>query len=95
MNSTRHRAIGEYLHRLQEAMGDLPSERRDEILSEIEEHIAERMAELSTPRDADVRNVLEQMGDPDEIAAEARERFGVVPKSANLAQGKCGSSAVP
>jgi hypothetical protein len=58
-------------------MRDLPSERRDEIVSEIEEHIAEHLAGRPAATDADVRNVLERVGDPDEIAAEARERFGV------------------
>ena len=45
MNGTRHREVGEYLRRLQRSMGDLPAERRDEILAEIEEHIAEDLAE--------------------------------------------------
>ena len=36
MNGTRHREVGEYLRRLQRSMADLPAERRDEILAEIE-----------------------------------------------------------
>jgi len=58
-------------------MGDLPAERREEILAEIEEHIAEDLADRPVASDADVRNVLERVGDPDDIAAEARERFGI------------------
>ena len=79
MNGTRHREVGEYLRRLQRSMGDLPARRRDEILAEIEEHIAAGLAELPTPTEADVRNVLERVGDPADIAAEARERFGIKP----------------
>ena len=79
MNGTRQREVGEYLRRLQRAMGDLPAQRRDEILAEIEEHIASGLAELSAPTETDVRNVLERLGDPADIAAEARERFGIRP----------------
>jgi HAAS len=79
MNGTRHREVGEYLRRLQRSMGDLPAERRDEILAEIEEHISEDLAERPAATDADVRNVLERVGDPGDIAAEARERFGIKP----------------
>jgi uncharacterized membrane protein len=77
MNGTRHREVGEYLRRLQRSMGDLPPERRDEILAEIEDHISEDLAERPAATDADVRNVLERVGDPGDIAAEARERFGI------------------
>ena len=77
MNGTRNREVGEYLRRLQRSMADLPVERRDEILAEIEEHIAEDLAERAT--ESDVRNVLERLGDPADIAAEARERFGIKP----------------
>jgi uncharacterized membrane protein len=79
MNGTRHREVGEYLRRLQRSMGDVPADRRDEILSEIEEHISEGLAERPAPTEADVRNVLERIGDPEDIAAEARRRFGITP----------------
>lgn len=79
MNGTRHREVGEYLRRLQRSMSDLPAERRDEIVAEIEEHIAEDLAEHPDPTEADVRNILERVGKPDDIAAEARERFGIKP----------------
>ena len=79
MNGTRHREVGEYLRRLQRSMADLPAERRDEILAEIDEHIAELLSEHPAATDADVRNVLERVGDPEDIAAEARERLDVGP----------------
>ena len=77
MNGTRHHEVDEYLRRLLRAMGDLPADRRDELLSEIEEHITSGLAEYPAPTDADVRNVLERVGEPEVIAAEARERFGI------------------
>jgi hypothetical protein len=58
-------------------MSDLPAERRDEILAGIEEHIAENLAERPAATDADIRNILERVGDPAEIAAEARQRLGI------------------
>jgi uncharacterized membrane protein len=79
VNGIRHREVGEYLRRLQRSMADLPAERRQEILAEIEEHIAEDLAERPAATDADVRNALERVGDPADIAAEARERFGIKP----------------
>ena len=79
MNGTRHREVGEYLRRLQRSMGDLPAERRDEILAEIEEHISGAPGGEPRATDADVRNVLERVGDPEDIAADARERFGIKP----------------
>jgi len=79
VNGIRHREVGEYLRRLQRSMGDLPAERRDEILAEIEEHIAEDLAENPAATDADVRNLLERVGDPEDIAAEARERLEISP----------------
>ena len=77
MNETRLREVGEYLRRLQRLMSDIPDERRDEILAEIEQHINERLTELSEAGSAEVRNVLERLGDPEDIAADARERFGI------------------
>jgi uncharacterized membrane protein len=79
VNGTRHHEVGEYLRRLQRSMGDVPAERREEILAEIEEHIAELLAENPAETEADVRNVLERVGDPEDIAAEARERFEIIP----------------
>jgi uncharacterized membrane protein len=77
MNGTRHREVDEYLRRLERSMGDLPAERRDEILAEIDEHISELLGETPASTDADVRNVLERVGDPEDIAAEATERLGI------------------
>jgi uncharacterized membrane protein len=77
VNGTRHREVGEYLRRLQRSMEDLPAGRRDEILAEIEGHISDLLAEYPAATDADVRNVLERVGDPEDIAAEARDRLEI------------------
>jgi hypothetical protein len=56
------------------------------ILDEVGEHIgAARAARaaLDTETEAGVRTVLERLGDPADIAAEARERFGVPARPAS------------
>jgi hypothetical protein len=45
----------------------------------VAEHIAAARAALDPETEAGVRTVLERLGDPADIAAEARERFGVPP----------------
>ena len=70
---TRLRVVGEYLPELERSLSDLSPSRRNEILKEIEDHIEGLLAELSEkPTESEVRNLLERVGDPDEIAAEAR-----------------------
>jgi hypothetical protein len=68
-----------YLQDLEAELGDLPANRRQELLDEVGEHIAAARAALDPETEAGVRTVLERLGDPADIAAEARERFGVPP----------------
>jgi hypothetical protein len=56
---------------------DLPRSRRQELLGEIHEHIDSALAESPAHDEAEVRNVLDRLGDPADIAEEARRRFGV------------------
>jgi uncharacterized membrane protein len=79
MNSTADRAVETYLKRLDADLADLPRARRREILDEIAEHIAEARAALPAESEAETRTVLERLGDPADIAADARQRFDVVP----------------
>jgi uncharacterized membrane protein len=79
MTTTADRAVDRYLKRLDADLADLPRARRREILDEIEEHIAEARAELPAESEAETRAVLERLGDPADIAADARQRFDVVP----------------
>jgi uncharacterized membrane protein len=70
-------AVKEYLHDLEGELRDLPRSRRQELLGEIHEHIDSALAEAPVHDEAEVRNVLERVGDPADIAEEARQRFGV------------------
>ena len=63
--------VDDYLRRLEAAAADLPHERRVELVSEIEEHIDAALREGGAHGEAAVRNVLERLGQPEEIAAEA------------------------
>jgi uncharacterized membrane protein len=72
-----HQTVETYLDRLDKELSDLPSARRRELIEEIRGHIDEALAQTQDPQEADVRNVLERVGDPADIAEEARERFGV------------------
>jgi len=70
-------AVKEYLHDLDQELRDLPRTRREELLGEIHEHIDSALAESPALGEAEVRNVLDRLGDPSDIAEEARQRFGV------------------
>jgi hypothetical protein len=72
-----HLTVDTYLDRLDKELADLPGDRRREIVDEIRGHIDEALASTPEPAEADVRNVLERLGDPADIAEEARERFGI------------------
>jgi Protein of unknown function (DUF1700) len=69
--------IDRYLNDLQAELRDLPTNRRREILAEVGEHITQARATLDADTEAAIRTVLERLGDPADIAADARERFGV------------------
>jgi hypothetical protein len=76
--------VDRYLHELKLDLGDLPRSRQNELVAEIREHIDIALAEESTRGEADVRNVLERLGDPADIAKEAHERMGIRPAKAGL-----------
>ena len=63
--------VDDYLRRLEAATADLPHERRVELLTEIEEHVEVALRDGGAGDEAAVRNVLERLGPPEEIAAEA------------------------
>jgi hypothetical protein len=72
--------VDDYLGRLESELADLPRARRAELLDEIREHIAAAQAELEPGDEAGLRTILERLGDPADIAAEARERSDVQPR---------------
>jgi hypothetical protein len=69
MNVPDHPLIEEYLSRLDQASAGLPSEARAELRSDITEHLSSGLGER--PTDADVRNLLQQLGSPQDIASAA------------------------
>lgn len=85
MNST-DQLVASYLKRLDKELGDLPRARRRELVEEISEHIDEARSGLDGQSEAEVRNLLDRLGDPADIAAEARERFGVQPKKSGAGE---------
>jgi hypothetical protein len=62
--------VDDYLRRLEAAAAHLPRARRKELVGEIDEHLEAALAEAGDD-EAAVRNVLERLGSPEEIAAAA------------------------
>lgn len=78
MNTTPEPVVARYLDDLERALSDLPRSRQREIVDEIRDHIDEAAVAASADhKDVDLRAILDQVGDPEAIAAEARERFGI------------------
>lgn len=82
MKPATDRLVDDYLKQLDSELADLPRLRRREIVEEISEHIAEALTASPSQGEAEVRTLLDRLGDPAEIADEARERFGVQPRKA-------------
>ena len=73
MHADRIRAtIDSYLARLRDALGDVPSSERDEILREIRSHILERAEAEGPVTEQVVNQVLRAVGDPQELAKQYR-----------------------
>ena len=78
--------VADYLKRLEKELSDLPGARRRELVQEISEHIDEARSGLEAESEAEMRTLLDRLGDPADIAAEARERFDVQPKKSGAAE---------
>lgn len=63
--------VDEYLQRLDTALGPLPAPRRQQLVTEITEHLDEARSEIPIETEAAVRELLDRVGQPEEIAAEA------------------------
>ncbi|MEV6928752.1 hypothetical protein AB0M46_30265 [Dactylosporangium sp. NPDC051485] len=65
--------VNDYLHAVEQALAGVPANRRAELLADLSEHIAAKRAELSPEQETEVevRSILELLGDPEEVAAEA------------------------
>lgn len=79
MSTAPDKLVERYLKHLEVELDDVPRDRRREIVDEIAGHIAEARAGLEDETEADVRNILEGLGDPADIAEEARERPEIKP----------------
>ena len=86
MTSDADRLVDEYLNRLNGELGDLPRARRRELTNEIADHIAEARSQLEVESEAEIRNVLDRLGDPAEIAAEERVRSGADTRRGGLVE---------
>jgi uncharacterized membrane protein len=87
MVSTRS-VVEEYLRELDRALYNLPVGRRREIVAEIREHIAEAGSmQGGEPTEAEMRTILDQVGEPETIAEEARQRFGITETRAGALEG--------
>jgi uncharacterized membrane protein len=72
-----HPLAEEYLHQLGTAAQGLPPQERDELLAEIRAHLQAGLPDA--PGDADVRNLLDSLGRPEDIVAAARSESGGAP----------------
>lgn len=68
--------ISGYLARLEQALSVLPPARRAELVDDVRSHIAEARRGLADESDADLLNILDKLGDPADIAVDARDRLG-------------------
>jgi uncharacterized membrane protein len=73
MNVHTDPLVDDYLRRLDAAASQLPAYRRDELVSEIRDHIQEALRQTPAGDEAAVRNALERLGSPEEIAAAATD----------------------
>ena len=66
--------ISGYFARLEAAMTSAAPNVRADVLNELRSHVSEARSEMSAETDADILNLLDRVGDPADIAAEASER---------------------
>lgn len=93
MNSAADRLVDDYLARLQAALADVPTERRREIVEEIEAHLAAAV-EAAPGDEPALREALDRLGEPEEIAAEARDRPTALPEPAAPRRGWTETAAI-
>ena len=63
--------VDDYLRRLDAAAWTLPAGEREELVSEIRDHLQEALRDAPAGDQAAVRNALERLGPPEEIVAAA------------------------
>ena len=65
--------VEDYLRRLDAAASTLPADRRAELVSEIRDHLQEGRRTSGADDEVSVRNLLERLGAPEAIVAEAAD----------------------
>jgi hypothetical protein len=68
-----------YLARLDATAGDLPKNARQELIDDMRAHIVEARRREPEETDASVLNILDRLGEPAGVVADARERLGIQP----------------
>ncbi|HEU5475965.1 MAG TPA: hypothetical protein VFV67_35515 [Actinophytocola sp.] len=71
------RLVEDYLGAVSYACRELPQEQRDDLVGDLREHITAARAVLYQPTEAAVRTILDRLGEPAAIAAEARLAAGL------------------
>lgn len=77
------RIVEAYLKQLTEAAGSLPAQRRGDLVAEVTSHIAEARA-AGASSESEVRQMLQQLGDPDDIVAAATDGLVLVEQPPRL-----------
>ena len=86
MSSTEIDAIvNRYFSRLEALLAPLPSAERDQLLAEIHEHVDQARAGLDDETPERVHALLDRVGRPEDIAAEALGESGEPPRRRRLA----------
>jgi uncharacterized membrane protein len=78
--TVRDPLVETYLKRLRAESRTLPRAERDELMQQIQEHLHEALSPGAS--EADVRNALEHLGEPEAIVAEEFDRLGFKPATA-------------
>lgn len=73
--------IDGYLAQLRAAAADLPKAARDELLTDVQAHIAEARGRERDETDATILNILDRLGEPTAVLAEAGDRLRVEPET--------------
>lgn len=68
--------VSSYLNKLNDALGDLPAPQRQQIVESIANHIDEARSSASSEDEVTLREILDHVGDPSEIAIAAQEEVG-------------------
>lgn len=78
--------VNDYLRAVERALDGVPAARRDELLADLSDHIAAKLAEQGSAAHAsaaEVHSVLDLLGDPHELAAELRAAEAPAPIEIN------------